>query len=73
MKTRAFTAFFLTAALVFSGCGRTKELERENREQARVIAELQSEVARLQADLDRSKQARPEAVRAKTDLRERIK
>ena len=73
MKTKLFIALFLTAALGLSGCGRTKELERENREQARVIAELQSELARLQAEVDRTKLVRPEPAGAKTNLRERIK
>jgi len=49
------TTFSLLAVLVLVGCGRTKELEKQNRDQARAIADLSQQVAGLQGELSEMK------------------
>lgn len=43
--------FFLAVLVLAAGCGRTKQLERQNQEQARAIADLNEELARLKEEL----------------------
>ena len=45
----------LLAILVTVGCSRNKELEQQNREQARVIADLNQQVANLQDEMSKTK------------------
>ena len=50
-KASSVATFSLLAVLVLVGCGRTKELEKQNRDQARAIADLNQQVAGLQGEL----------------------
>ena len=50
--TTGSMVFFLAVLVLTAGCGRTKELERKNQEQARVIAGLNEEMARLKEELN---------------------
>ena len=61
MKTTAKKLSALLAAAIFllSGCcGRVKELERMNQEQASAIAGMNQEVSRLRSELDQLRAAR---------------
>ena len=49
--------FFLAMFALAAGCGRTKELERQNREQAQALAALNEELARLKEELAQSQPA----------------
>lgn len=59
--------------LAFTGCARHKDLESLNREQARVIADLNREVGSLQDELERMKFSREELTKAKEELETRLK
>lgn len=53
--TNRVVSLSLLAALVLAGCSRGKELEQQNREQARVIADLNQQVSNLQNELSQMK------------------
>ena len=63
----------MLGVLAFTGCARHKDLESLNREQARVIADLNREVGSLQDELERMKFSREELVKAKEELETRLK
>ncbi|GEM_PF-2872115 len=54
-RSSSVATFSLLAVLVLVGCGRTKELEKQNRDQARAIADLNQQVAGLQGELSEMK------------------
>ena len=56
-----------------TGCSRAKDYERLNREQARVIADLNRELVHLREDLDQTKESREELARAKVELESKLK
>lgn len=56
-----------------TGCSRAKDYEQLNREQARVIADLNRDIAHLQGDLNQTKESREELMRAKTELENKLK
>lgn len=59
MRKRSLEVTFLAAILVLplvTGCARSKKLEETNREQGRVIADLNQQVAGLQEELARAKE-----------------
>ena len=64
MKPNAtkYLAFIFAFLLLFPGCSRNKELERANKEQARMIADLNQEVARLKEEVGRVKEAQAKSV-----------
>ena len=64
----------LLATLVpLIGCSRVSDLERLNREQARVIADLRQQAEQLQTELDTLKESKGELVRAKEELEKKLK
>lgn len=67
--------FLLSIFLGFSlgGCGRSKDYERLNREQGRVIADLNRDLAHLQGELDRTKESKEELAQAKRELENKLK
>lgn len=67
--------FLLSIFLGFSlgGCSRSKDYERLNREQGRVIADLNRDLARLQGELDRTKESKEELAQAKRELENKLK
>ena len=54
-RTEKLVCLSLLSVLVLVGCSRNKELEQQNREQARVIADLNQQVAGLQDEMSKSK------------------
>lgn len=66
-----FSLFFFGLSL--TGCSRGKDYDPLNREQGRVIADLNREVVRLQEELDRTKESKEELARAKTELESKLK
>lgn len=75
MKAVSFSRFLFLAVLVFgfAGCAKDKELERLNREQARVIADLERETRRLQDELNQLKTSQEDLEKAKGELERKLK
>ena len=65
--------FLLMTSVIFSACSRGKEYESLNREQARVIAELNREVGELQDQLNRLKESKGDLEKAKAELENKLK
>ena len=78
MKHNIVKPLALVAAVLFlsTGCSRNKELEQLNKEQARVISDMQQEVARLKEELNRVQASQAQSAsqpQASRDLRAVIK
>lgn len=71
---RIFCVVVLTAfALAATGCARQKELERLNREQARVMSELNQRIGGLEDERERLKESKGELEKAKAELDSKLK
>ncbi|MDD5084655.1 MAG: OmpA family protein [Candidatus Omnitrophica bacterium] len=62
----------ILAGFVLTGCAKTKELERINKQQAETIASLNSEVTKLNDELDAMKKAKEELEKAKASLEQKL-
>lgn len=71
--TRITILCFIVATSLVSGCSGSKELESQNREQARVISELKNEVARLQSEASELRASRDELARVNSSLQGQVK
>lgn len=65
-------AMLMLPAFVLTGCAKTKELERINKQQAETIASLNSEVTKLNDELDAMKKAKEELEKAKASLEQKL-
>lgn len=63
----------LVVSLGLSACSRGKAYEDLNREQARVISNLNQELARLKEDLDRVRESKGDLEKAKAELESKLK
>lgn len=72
MKSVSFVGVLFLVILGLTGCAKDKELERLNREQARVIADLERETRELEAELNRLKDSQEDLARAKEELEKKL-
>lgn len=72
-KKADFLFLFFIVLSLLAGCTRQKDLESLNREQGRVIAELNEQVGKLQSELDQLKESKGELEKAKSELETKLK
>ncbi len=72
-KTLISLSLLIFSAVAISGCAKNKDLEKLNREQAATIQGLNSEVARLNEELDQVLRSREDLTKAKEELEKKLK
>jgi len=73
MLRKSFLLICIVTLMAGSGCSRTKELEKTNRQQALTIANLNEELARLNSDLAALQRSKDDLLKTKEDLERKLK